>query len=161
LRRHAYELELRQRRPPLRVAEVRPEDVADLDERIRGELHLRAERAVLRLRRDLEALPVGPVLPAVVSAADAALSHVPEPQRGPAVWAELVDQAVLAVARAERDQTLGQQLDPNGRRVVLRQLLDEERGEPVAAEELARRRARAGAREELVDLLLQHVRRPV
>ena len=119
-------------------------------------LHLAGEVAVLRLGRHLEAAAVRVVLPAVVGAADAALLDVAEPERGAAVRAELVDQAVLALGVAERDQALGEDLHAHGRAVVLGQLLREERRDPVLPEEVARRRPRPGPRQKLVDLLLEH-----
>ena len=47
-----------QRRPLGRVAHVRPEQVADLHQRVRPQLHVLAEAAVVRLGGDLDALAV-------------------------------------------------------------------------------------------------------
>ena len=87
--------------------------------------------------------PVDVVLPAVVGAPDAALLDVAEPERRAPMRAELVDQAVLALAVAERDQPLGEDLHPTGGAVVLGQLLGEQRRDPVPAKQVARRRSRA------------------
>ncbi len=93
LRRHAGELPFRLGRPIGLVAHVRPQDVADLDQRVAGELHLLAEAALLRLGRDFDALAGDVVFPAVIGAAEAAFLVAPEPERHAAVGAELVDQA--------------------------------------------------------------------
>src|SRR3712207_8917695 len=47
-----------------------------------------------------------------------------EPHGGTAVGAELVDQAVPAIAVAEGDEALAEQLEPDGRGAVLRKFLD-------------------------------------
>src|SRR5690606_15521118 len=156
LRGHQRELELRQRRLAGRIPHVGPEDVADLDQRVRGELDVLAEARVVRLRGDLDALAGDVVLPAVVGAAQAALLVAAEPQRGAAVGAELVDQAVAAVAVAERDEPLRQQLEPDRGAVVLRELLGDAGPYPVLPEQLPHRRARAGAGQKLVDVLAKH-----
>src|SRR5260221_746941 len=70
--------------------------------------------------------------------------------------AELVDQADAPVAVAERDQLLAQQFHANRRAVALRQLRVEQRGYPVAPEQLTHRRAGAGAGEQFIHLLSQH-----
>jgi hypothetical protein len=97
----------------------------------------------------------------VVRAAQAAELVVAEPQRGAAVRAELVDQAVPALAVADRDQALGQQLDPDRRAAVLGQLLGQQGGDPVAPEQGTHLGARAGAGQEFVDVLLEHLRPPL
>jgi hypothetical protein len=72
------------------------------------------------------------------------------------VCTELVDETVAALAVAESHEALGEQLDPDGCAVVLGKFLGEERWQPVLAEQLAHRRARAGACQQLVELRLQH-----
>src|SRR5258708_35042393 len=70
--------------------------------------------------------------------------------------AELVDQSDAPLAVAERDQLLSEQLHANRWAVALRQLRVEQRGYPVAPEQLAHRRAGAGAGQEFIHLLGQH-----
>jgi hypothetical protein len=94
----------------------------------------------------------------VVRAAQAAVLVAAEPQGRAAVRAELVDEAVLALAVPEGHQALGQQLEPDRRAAVLRQLFGEARRDPVLPEQLTHRRPRAGLGEQFVDLLAQHER---
>src|SRR6185503_4740666 len=96
------------------------------------------------------------VLPAVVGATQAVLLVAAEPEGNAAVGAELVDQAETVGSVAEGDQALGQELHPHGRAVGLGQLLGEQRRQPVAAEQLAHRRAGAGTDQQFI-LFRAHV----
>jgi hypothetical protein len=77
------------------------------------------------------------------------------------VGTELVDQAVSPLAVTERDEPLGQELDPDRGAVILRELFREERRHPVLPEQLAHRCARPGLRQEVIDLLSEHERLPL
>jgi hypothetical protein len=74
--------------------------------------------------------------------------------------AELVDQAIAALAVAEGDETLGQQLDAYRSAVVLGQFLRQQRRHPVAAEQVAHRRARPCLGQEVVLFFSQHAQPP-
>src|SRR6202171_1474159 len=125
-------------------AHIGPQHLAALHQRVRGELDLLAEAAFGRLRGHLHALAVHVVFPAVIGAAQPALLVAAEPQRDAAMGAEFVDQAVFAVGIAERQESLGHDLAPDRRAIVLRQFLGKEHRHPVGAEKLAHRRAGAG-----------------
>ena len=83
-----------------------------------------AKAAFLRLRRHLDALPGHVEFPAVIGAAQPAFFVAAEPQRGAAMRRRTRRSARAALAVAERDETLGQQLHPHRRssrfRAVLR-----------------------------------------
>ena len=104
---------------------------------IAPQLDLPAEAALplVRLGRDLDALAVHVVLPAVVGAPQPGLLVAAEPQRHAPVRAELVHQAVSPLGVPEGDQPFGQQLDADRRAVVLGQFRGEQRGNPVLAEQ--------------------------
>ena len=70
--------------------------------------------------------------------------------------AEFVDQAEPALAVAQCEQPLGEQLHPHRRAFGLGQLLGQQRGQPVAAEQGAAGRAGAGVGEQIVLLFAQH-----
>src|SRR6266568_2204764 len=153
-----HPLEVRQRRLFLRRPHVGPDDSAQLHARVRLELDALAYSALFRLGGQVHALAVHVVLPPVVRAAQPALLVAAEPERHAAMGAELVDDADAPFAVAERDQVLSQQLHANGGAVALRQLPVEQRGYPVAPEQLAHRRAGARAGKEYIHLLGQHGR---
>src|SRR6267143_4042609 len=156
-----HPLEVRQRRLFLRRPHVDPDDSAQLHARVGLELDALAHAALFRLRGQVHALAVHVVLPPVVGAAQPALLVAPEPQRHAAVGAELVDQADSALRIAEGDQLLSEQFHANGRAVALRQLPVEQRGYPVAPEQLTHRRAGIRAGKETVHLGGQHDRSTV
>ena len=156
LARHGGEFPFRQRRLLVRRAHIGPQHAAALDQRIGGELDLLGEAALLRLRRHIHALAGHVVFPAVIGAAQAAFLVAAEPQRHAAVGAELVDQSVAALRVAERQQPFRQKLHPHRRAVVLGQLLGEQRGDPVAAEQPAHGRARSGLRQQIILFFPQH-----
>src|SRR6201999_1929549 len=79
-----------------------------------------------------------------------------ERQRHAAMRTALLQQADLAVAVAERDQPLAEDLDPHRIAVALRDLLAEADRMPEAPEHLAHRRARADATQQLVIGFRQH-----
>src|SRR5204862_7683371 len=108
------------------------------------------------LGRNLDALAGDVICPAVIRTAQAALLVAAEPERHAAVGAELVDQPETVPGVAKCDEALREQLDPHRRAIRLGQLLGEQRRQPVAPEELAHRRARAGARQKFV-LFCPHV----
>ena len=138
------ELEFRQWRPFLRHAHMGPQNGPDLHKRIGFELDLPAEAALLGLRRDFHTLAGHVVLPAVIRATQTAFLVAPEPKRDAAMGAELVDQAVTAVGIAERNEPLRKKLHPHGWTFVLGQLIGEQRGNPIAAKQKARRGAGPG-----------------
>src|SRR6266852_5686340 len=155
-----HPLEVRQRRLFRRRPHVGPDDSAAFHARVGLELYALAHAALFRLGGQVHALAVYVVLPPVVRAAQPALLVAAEPQRHAAVGAELVDDADAPFAVAEGDQLLSQQLYANRGAVALRQLRVEQRGYPVAPEQLAHRRAGAGAGQEYIHLLGQHGRSP-
>src|SRR5258706_13723521 len=153
-----HPLEVRQRRLFLRRPHVGPDDSAQFHARVGLELDALAHAALFRLRGQVPALAVHVVLPPVVRAAQPALLVAPEPQRHAAVGAELLDHADSSLGIAEGNQLLSQQFRANRRAVALRQLPVEQRGYPVAPEQLAHRRAGARAGEEYIHLFGQHGR---
>ena len=156
LARHRAEFEFRQIGLAVFRPHIGPQDAAALDERIGGELDLLGVAALHRLRRHHEALAVHVEFPAVIGAAQPAFLVAPEPQRGAAMGAEFVDEPELAVAVAEGDQPLGEDLHPDRRTIVLGQFFAEQGRQPVAAEKITHRRAGAGLGHEIVLFLLQH-----
>ena len=155
-RRQRRPFEFRERRLQLGRPHVGPQDSAALDQRIGLQLDLLAEAAFGRLRRHLDALAGVVVFPAVIGAAQPVVLVAAEPQRHAAMRAELVGQRESALRVAPGQQPLGQKLDPHRRAFVLRQLLGVHRRNPIAAEHLAHRRARAGLRGERVLLRPEH-----
>src|SRR5213083_2385670 len=153
-----HPLEARQRRFLRRWAHVGPDDAAQLRARVRLELDALAYAAFFRLGGQVHALAVHVVLPPVVRTAQPALLVAAEPQRHAAVGAELFDHADSSLRIAESDQLLSQQLHANRRAVALRQLPVEQRGYPVAPEQLAHRRAGARAGQEFIHLAGQQDR---
>src|SRR5262249_41906658 len=93
----------------------------------------------------------------VIGAARAGVLAARKPQRHAAVGAKLVDQSVSAVAVTEGKQPFGQHFDAHRRAIVLRQLLDPQRGQPIGAKHATHRLAGAGLREEIVLFLAQHL----
>ena len=71
--------------------------------------------------------------------------------------AELIDEAVSALAVTKRDEPLGQELDAHRRAIVFRQFLGKERRRPVAAEQLPHRRGRTGLGDELILVGSEHL----
>ena len=105
-------LELGQGRRRALRAHVGPDHPAGLRARIGRGAHLGREARLRRLARHVHALPVQPELPAVIRAAHPAVLVPPEVERGPAVRAELGDEAGPALGGAMRDQPLAEQRDP-------------------------------------------------
>ncbi len=151
--RHERPFEFRKRRPFIGRTHIGPDRSAAFHAGVGLELDLAAEAALGRLRGNVNALPVHIVLPAVVGAAQAAFLTAPEPERGAAVRAELVEQCHAPVRVTEGDQRLREQLHPHRRAVRLGQFLGKQRRDPVASEQPAHQLARAGARQQLVCLL--------
>ncbi len=155
--RQMHPFEVRRRRLLGRRAHIGPDHPAQLDGRIGLELDLLREAARRRLGRHVDALPGHVVFPAVIAAAQAALLVAAEPQRHAAMGAELVHQPDTPLRVAERDQPLAQELDARRRTVRPRQLFGQQRGDPVATEELAHRCAGAGPAQIFVLLVGDHV----
>src|SRR5205823_4247170 len=95
-------------------------------------------------------------LPAMVDAAQPALLIAAIPERDPPMRAELLQQTDAAIAIAEGDEVLAQQLDPHRRAVGLGQLARQQRRQPVPPQEFAGRRPRADSRDQLVLLNWKH-----
>src|SRR5262249_49476341 len=102
-----------------------------------------------RLERLLQAVALGVILPAVVRAADAAVLHEAVGQRRAAVRTVLGDAAVGAALVAEEHELLVHDLHAPGG-VLVRELADKARWVPVAAQQLAHRRAGSYSGEQLV-----------
>ena len=156
LGRDGREFPFRQRRLLVGRAHIGPQHRTALHQRIGLELDLLAEAALARLRGDVDALAGHVVFPAMVRTAQAGLFVAAEPERHAAMGAELVDQSIPALAVAEGKQPLREHLHPHRRAVVLRQLLDHERRDPVGAKHLAHRRAGAGLRQQVVLFFPEH-----
>jgi hypothetical protein len=108
----------------------------------------------LLLERLVEAPPRLVEQPAVVVAAQPALLHVAVRQVGAAVGAVAVDQAVAAAAVAVEDEVLAHDADRPGRGGI--ELGHARDRVPVAPQQLAHRRVRAGLAEQSVPFLTQH-----
>ena len=124
-------------------AHVDPDHAAFVDGLVGGLLDLLGEPAAGRLVGHVHAGAVGVELPAVVDAAQALFLVATPEQVGVAVRAPGVQDGGAAAGGPEGDQVLAQQLQPDRGAVRLGQLFGEQRGQPVAAEELAHGRARA------------------
>ncbi len=135
---------------------VDPDHFAALDRGIGLQLDALSHAGFFRLRRQVHALAVHVVLPAVVGAAQAALLVAPEPQRHAAVRAEFLDDADAPFAVAEGDELLAHDVHPHGGAIALGDLPAVQSGNPVAAEQVAHQGAGSGARQLLVLLLGQH-----
>ena len=94
--------------------------------------------------------------PAVVDTADSARLDAAERQRGVAVAAIFVEDADLAVAVAEGDEVLAQQLDAPRIAVRSRQLRRQQGRHPEAPKRLAHRRSRPDPADQLVVFPRQH-----
>ena len=128
-----------------RRAHVDPDDAGALHDLVGLGLDLLLE-ARRRQARHVDAVAGDVELPAVVDAADAAFLVAAEEQRRAAVRAAVVHDADAAGAVAKRDQLLAEQHQAHGRAVAL-ELGGHGGGDPVAAHQLAHRRAWADARE--------------
>jgi hypothetical protein len=111
---------------------------------------LRLEVALFRLVRHVDAVALAAVLPAVVHAAQALLFVPAEEQGRAAVRAVVLDQPDLAGRDAEGDEVLAEEPHADGRAVTLRELARHERGNPVLAQQGARRRPGSYFAEQLV-----------
>ena len=155
-RRHRRELEFWQPRLVLRLSHIGPQHAAALDQRIGAQLDHRAEPTLLRLRRNLHALPGHVVFPAMVRTAQPALLIATEPQRHAAMRAELIDQSVTAFGVAKCNQPLRQKLHAHRRTVVLRQFLGQQGWYPIPTEHLAHRCPHARAGQQVILFLAKH-----
>ena len=147
-------VEGRQRRRRAR-AHIGEQDAALLDDRIGLLLDVGAEVAVVRLGRRLEALAVHVEQPAVKRAAQAAILEPAVGEVGAAMRTVAAYQAIAATIVPEDHQILAEQADRFDRPVAV-QLRDQGRRLPIAPHQVAGRRARAGARDEIVLFLAQH-----
>jgi hypothetical protein len=109
--------------------------------------HLVLEVAEGGLARLIEALALCVVEPAVIAAAQALLLDAAVFERGIAVAAMLVEEAKLAIAGAEQHEFLVHQLDDLR---LLAEMLGKHDRPPIAAQHVARRRARPDPRQRLV-----------
>ena len=122
-------------------AEIGPDDAAALDRRIGFDRDARFHRACCRLRRQVDAFAVGVEFPAVIDAAEAAFLVAAKEQRRAAMRAIRVDQTDSSLRVAESDQVLAEQPHAHRRAVFLGQFGGQRRRLPIAAEQLASRRA--------------------
>jgi hypothetical protein len=90
------------------------------------------------------------VFPAVIGAAQAVLFVSPEPQGNAAVRAEFIGERIAAFGISPSEQALGKEFHAHRRAIVFRQLLGEEDGNPVAADQVAHGRSRAGSGHQFV-----------
>src|SRR5438067_13091518 len=148
--------ECRQRRLALARTHMDPDDIAQFHARIRGELDLAAEAACLRLGGNLDALARYVVFPAVIGAAQPVLFVAAEPERHATMRTELVDDADAPPAVAEGEQALREKLDAHRRTIRVRHFRRQQGWNPIAAKQIADRRAGAASREELVNLARRH-----
>src|SRR5262249_18421982 len=110
-----------------------------LGDRVPGLAHALALRACrVGLAGHLQALAFDVVEPAVIAAADAARFDLAVVERGAAMTAARIDQARPALAVAEQDQLLAEDLHRSGRGAGVGPHADRM---PVAAQQLAHRRA--------------------
>ena len=154
--RHQAQFELRQLGHLLAWAHVDPDHVAPFARRVGEQLDRVLVGGLRRRGRQVDAVAVDVELPAVEGAAQAAFLVAAEIEVGAAMRAVRLDDADAAVRRPERQQVLAEDLDLLGRPVALRQLLAEQRRHPEAAQQVAHRRARAAAGQELVVLAADH-----
>ena len=114
------------------------------------------ELVLRRLVQLIEAIAFDVELPAVIDAAQPAFLVAPEKQRHAAVRAEFVDEADAAVAVAERDEVLAQQLHPDRRAVGLGDLARQAGRDPIPPHRIAHRGARSDAGDQFVFFRWQH-----
>src|ERR1044071_6351888 len=156
--RHLSPGEFRRRRHLVGRAEISPYKAAQLDRRIGGEVDVLLELVLRRLVHLVDTVTRDVEFPAVIGAPEPAFLIAPEPQRNAAVRAEFVDKADPAVAVAERDEVLAEQLDPDRRAVGLGNLRRHAGGDPISPHRLAHRRPGADAGDQFVFLWWQHRR---
>src|SRR5581483_208689 len=158
VRRQHRPLERGQRRRPPGSHEG-PYDTAALLARICDVAHLRGKARLRRLARHLDTLAVERELPAVIHTPDTALFVAGKIQRRRAMRTELGDESDATGRRAVDDEALAQELHaldaPAGC-----QIARADHGNPVAAQEVAHRRSRAGPSQELVVRRAEHRRDP-
>ena len=152
---NAQHLERRQRRRHFALAHIDPDDAALLGDLVGLGLDAVGEALVLGQVRLVEAVAFDVELPAVIGAAEAAFLVAAEEHRGAAVRAAVIEDADAALAVAEGDQLLAQELDAHRRGVGL-QLPRQAGRHPVFAHQLARRRARPDPGQDVVVLHRQH-----
>ena len=131
-------------------SEIRPHDLAELA----GGVGLDGDRLVIagsgRHVRQVDALAVHVVLPAVIDAADTAVFVAAEEQVGAAVRAVRLDQSDPAFRVAKGDQIFAHHFDADRRAVGLGNFTRERNRLPEAPEILAHRGAGIRAGEQLV-----------
>ena len=103
-----------------------------------------------RFGRHVDAGAVAVELPAVIDAAQPALFVAAEEHRRAAMRTVRGDEADDAVRIAKRDQVFAEQAHARGRTVAFGHFFREQRREPVAAEQVAHRRAGSDSGEAFV-----------
>src|SRR5216684_6405675 len=104
LLRHLRPGEFGGRRHLVGGAEIGPDDAAELDRRIGGDVDMLLELVLRRLVELVEAVAFDVEFPAVIDASEAAFLVAPEEQRDAAMRAEFVDEPDAAIAVAEGDE---------------------------------------------------------
>src|SRR5437764_3718840 len=139
-------------------AEIGPDEAAELDRRIGSDVDVLLELVLRRLVELVEAIAFDVEFPAVIDAPETAFLVASEEQGHPAMRAEFVDQADPAVAVAERDEILAEQLDADLRTVRLGDIRRQASGVPIPPHRLAHRRPGSDAGDQFVFLRWQHRR---
>src|SRR6266576_6037979 len=139
-------------------AEIGPDEAAELDRRIGGDVDVLFELVLRRLVELVEAMAFDVELPAVIDAPETAFLVASEEQGHPAMRAEFVDQADPAITVAERDEILAEQFDADRRTVRLGDLRRQAGGDPIPPHRLSHRRPGADAGDQFVFLRWQHRR---
>ena len=158
--RHLGPGEFRRRRHLVGRAEIGPDQPAQLDGRIGGEVDVLLELVLRRLVELIDAVAFDVEFPAVIDAAQPAFLVAPEIQRHAAVRAEFIDQTDAALAVAERDEVLAEQFDAHRRAVRLGDLPRQAGRDPIPPHRIAHRRAGPDAGDQFVFLRWQHRRFP-
>ena len=154
--RHLRPGEFRRRRHLVGRAEIGPDQPAQLDGRIGGEVDVLLELVLRRLVELIDAIAFDVEFPAVIDAAQPAFLVAPEEQRDAAMRAEFVDQTDAALAVAERDEVLAEQPDAHRRAVGLGDLRRQAGGDPIPPHRIAHRRPGPDAGDQFVFLRWQH-----
>ena len=143
--RNVEDLECRQRRGLRARPHVDPHDTGTLHHLVGLGLHLLLE-ARRRQARHVDAVARNVELPAVIDAADALLLVAPEEERRAAMRTTVVHHAGAAGAVAKRDELLAEQHQAD-RRAIAHKFGRHQRGDPVAAHQIAHHGACADARQ--------------
>ncbi len=134
----------------VRRAHIRPNDAAKLASRIGLDANLGREAGVGRFVELVHALARDIVFPAMPDATQAVLFVAAQPERSAAVSAEFIQQTDAAGAIAEHDQRFAQKFYSHRRAIGFGYFPGQQRRYPIAPHGLAHRRARSGARQQIV-----------